>query len=87
MSEQSNPVRWCLDVSFVYDSDVDAHEDAVVSTVGRIYGDSGAGFGQRDLGFWFDNQADAQAAEARVKAQCSFVHSTHIWNTATEEDE
>jgi hypothetical protein len=85
MSEQDNerPIRWCLDVTCAYD---DHDDDAVVKAVGRDYGDSGAGFGQRDLGFWFDNEVDAKHAEHRVLTQCPFVRSTNIWNTG-EEDE
>jgi hypothetical protein len=59
MTDHGNPIRWYLDVAFVHDAEVGAHEAAVIEAVGKDPGDSGTGFGQRDLGFWFLSEDEA----------------------------
>lgn len=51
-------------------------DDAVEKAVGSGRGDSGCGFGERDMEFLFNTELEALAAKKHVEDACPFV--THV---------
>lgn len=70
-------MKYYLDVVFPFDETFAEKSDYATKLVGKHSGSSGAGFGQRDMQFYFDTLEECEVAKNKFLTEQDYDVSIH----------